>query len=420
MSNRSLKNRRHEIYEQWVICRENSREAGRQLGIDNTAVLKYVHLVKEEILSGKYTPKNKEESTEAELPPVSARVANDRELRAVRAEAQELREKYSHTLEEIASLEARNAAILSIRQFVEPIRIQADPSKERGQAVAIIQASDWHVEERVDPSTVGWRNEYNPDIAEARARLFFQNALKLIRGFRASVTIDRVIFGLQGDLMSGYIHEELEEGNYLSPVEAIQFAKRLILGGLKLWREDGEFREIFVVSNFGNHGRTTKKIRVGTGHKNSYEWMMYEDLAGFYQDDPLIRFQTTNSYFNLVEAFGHTLRFHHGDAVKYGGGIGGLTVPLLRYIAKSNHQHPAHADFLGHFHQLMPYGRAHRFVVNGSLIGFNAYAQRIGASPEPPMQSFHLLDAEKGFTISTPIFCEAAPRITSARKGKRA
>jgi hypothetical protein len=336
----------------------------------------------------------------------------------MRAEVTDLRDKYAHSLEQIAELERQNDAAIAARLPVEPAIIRADPGRTAGQAAAIVQASDWHVEERVDPSTIGWRNEYNPDIAEARARAYFQNTLKIIRGLRQNVTIDRLIFGLQGDLLSGYIHEELEESNYLSPIEALQFIKRLILGGLKLWKEDGEFKEILVVTNFGNHGRTTKKIRVSTGHRNSYEWLAFADMATTMAGDGVVRWQLTNSYFNTVRCFDQTLRFHHGDAVKYGGGIGGLTIPLLKYIARSNHQQPADADFIGHFHQLMPYSRAHRFGVNGSLIGFNAYAQRIGASPEPPLQSFHLLDAEKGFTVSTPIFCGADLPAKSGYQGK--
>lgn len=419
--NQSLRELRHEIYLRWLACDRNSREVGRQIGRDNSAVAKYVRIVQAEIERGEWAPPPEAAAqAEAALPPVSARVASDRERRGLQAEVQELREKYAHTLEEIAALEAQNAAFAAIRQPVEPIRIVADPGKDKGEAVAIVQASDWHVEERVDPSTVGYRNEYNPDIAEARATQFFQNALKLVRKERQDVAIDRIILGLQGDLVSGFLHEELEESNYLSPVEAIRYVKRLVIGGLRLWKEDGGFKQILVVTNYGNHGRTTKKIRVSTGYRNSYEAMAYDDLADLYHGDDVVKIQTTHSYFNQVECFGRLLRFHHGDAVKYLGGIGGLTVPLLRYIAKSNHQQAADADFIGHFHQLMPYSRAHRFVVNGSLIGFNAYAQRIGASPEPPLQSFHLLDSARGFTVSAPIFCQEDRRPKSyAGKGKR-
>ncbi len=43
-------------------------------------------------------------------------------------------------------------------------------------------------------------------------------------------------------------------------------------------------------------------------------------------------------------------------------------------------------------------------VTNGSLIGYNAYAQKIGASPEPPMQAFFLIDQERGLCHMTKIW----------------
>ncbi len=133
---------------------------------------------------------------------------------------------------------------------------------------------------------------------------------------------------------------------------------------------------------------------------------MYHDLATIFDGDSVIEFQISDSYFNYLDVYGRTLRFHHGDAIKYGGGVGGLTIPLIKAIHRANQSRRADADFVGHFHQLMPFSRSHRFVVNGSLIGYNAYALRIGASPEEALQSFHLLDAQRGFTIAAPIVVE--------------
>ena len=62
-----------------------------------------------------------------------------------------------------------------------------------------------------------------------------------------------------------------------------------------------------------------------------------------------------------------------------------------------------HADLtvFGHFHQSV----SHKdFVCNGSLIGYNAYAERIKAEYEAPQQSFFLIDREHGKTIEAPIF----------------
>ncbi len=338
---------------------------------------------------------------EAEPEPVTFR--DDLSSRKAAAELRDLKRRYDAALDELHEAEARFDAAIAVKEPVAPIEIPADPSIETNQAIAIVQASDWHVEERVDPSTVNGLNTYNPDIAQRRAANYFRNVLKLVRKERQSAHIDTLIWHLGGDMISNYLHEELEESNYLAPTEAIRFAKQLILGGLKLWKEDGEFKRIQVVTSYGNHGRMTHKPRFSTGHKNNLEWMMFHDLAFMFEGDEVVKFQIADGYFNYIKAFNKWLRFHHGDAMKYGGGIGGLTIPVLKFIARSNQQQWADADLFGHFHQLMPYSRVHRFAGNGSLIGINAYALRIGASPEEPLQSFHLVDSKYGFTISAPI-----------------
>jgi hypothetical protein len=43
--------------------------------------------------------------------------------------------------------------------------------------------------------------------------------------------------------------------------------------------------------------------------------------------------------------------------------------------------------------------------VNGSLIGYNAYAQSIGASPEEPQQGLNILNKKYGMVSSMSIYC---------------
>ncbi len=399
-NNRSLSDRRHEIYSTWISCGQKTREAARQLGIDPSVIRKYTAMVEAEIAAGEWTAPAVPEV------PIGQHIAADRDAKRARAEAASVREQYASALEQIEERDRQIAAITALQAPAKPLEIKADLSTKKGQAVAIIQATDWHVEERVDPRTVNGLNEYTPEIAERRARAFFRNSLKLVRKERQDVKIDTLILHLGGDLISGYIHEELEESNALSPIEATMFAKSLVRAGLQMLRADGEFKQIVVVCNHGNHGRTTKKIRVSTGARNSYEFLMYHALASDFAGDKGIRFQIADGYFAYVQAFDYTLRFHHGDAVKYHGGIGGVSIPLLKFLHRANTQRRADGDFIGHFHQLTPFSRVHKSAINGSLIGFNAYAMRIGASPEPPLQNFQLLDAARGFTVHAPIFVE--------------
>jgi hypothetical protein len=39
----------------------------------------------------------------------------------------------------------------------------------------VILASDWHIEETIDPETINYLNEYNPKIAKQRAEKFWNN-----------------------------------------------------------------------------------------------------------------------------------------------------------------------------------------------------------------------------------------------------
>jgi hypothetical protein len=55
---------------------------------------------------------------------------------------------------------------------------------------------------------------------------------------------------------------------------------------------------------------------------------------------------------------------------------------------------------LGHFHEFQDLGSA---VVNGSLIGFGPYSQRIGAVPEPASQAFFIIDKDRGKRCVSPV-----------------
>ena len=88
---------------------------------------------------------------------------------------------------------------------------------------------------------------------------------------------------------------------------------------------------------------------------------------------------------NAVEdVMTNAIKTHHHDELKYQGGVGGLGIPLLKRVPAWDLVKRADVHCIGHWHQLLDYGRA---VVNGSLIGYNAFAQSIGASPEPPQQA---------------------------------
>jgi hypothetical protein len=273
-----------------------------------------------------------------------------------------------------------------------------------GNATAVMVASDWHIEERVDPSVVNNKNEYDETIATKRAAKFFNKGLWLTNLVRGGIKIKNLVLALLGDMISGYIHEELQEDNSMSPTLATMYVQEIICRGIDHLLSEGNFEKIIVPCCCGNHGRTTKKKRIATSYKNSYEWMMYKNLEKIYEKNSKVHFIIANGYHNYLPLYGYKIRFHHGDAIRYYGGVGGITIPVNKAIAQWNKSEEVYLDVFGHFHQQMMDAGA--FVSNGSLIGWNAFAISIKAPYEAPRQSFFVIDQAKGKICDWPIFVE--------------
>lgn len=150
------------------------------------------------------------------------------------------------------------------------------------------------------------------------------------------------------------------------------------------------------VINFTGNSRITPKIRVSTAFGNSLEFLMYRQLRDYFENEKRIKFIINDSYLTYMDIYDYKIRLHHGDAMRYGGGIGGLFIPTFKAISQWDKQIQADWTFFGHFHQLKDGGN---FISNGSLIGFSPYAIRIKADYEKPKQAFLIIDKERGLDV---------------------
>lgn len=314
-------------------------------------------------------------------------------------------------VDKLREANARNAFVETLSKGHKvPHILPREKTSGIREMTAVVLASDWHVEEPVVAEAVAYRNEYNLTIAKARVLRFFQGIIWNIEHQRASkrIAIRDLILWLGGDLITGYIHEELVESNALSPTEACLWLLPLLRDGIRTLLDVLGLDHIEIPCSYGNHGRTTPKTRIGTGAHNSFEWMLYHTLASEFRDEKRVHFEITASPHQYVQAYDFTLHFHHGDSLRYMGGVGGLAIPLLKAVPAWDGVKYAHYHNVGHFHQLSDFGRA---MVNGSLIGFGAYSQWIKASYEPPQQLMYFLDKTRGKCQSTPLWVgEDVPR----------
>jgi primosomal protein N'' len=323
------------------------------------------------------------------------------EERAAVAASAKLRAEKESLVKELQLTQERFNTALSLKSPIQPPVIEAKKGPKH-QATAVALASDWHVEETVDSRTVNGRNEYNLDVADERIKAYFQGIEWLLRHHRHSMQIDTLVLWLGGDLMTGYIHEELEESNALSPTQTVLWLMERLVAGIDFLKGHINLQ---VVCSYGNHGRTTKKRRITTGAANSYEWMMYKLLAQRYAGDKKVNFTVADGDHVYLDIYQWTLRFTHGDNFQFGGGVGGLSIPIRKGVQSLESFKHADITCMGHFHQQKDFGD---IVVNGSMIGYNPYAVKINAGYEPPQQAFFLMDPEcpVGKCMSTPIWLD--------------
>lgn len=326
-------------------------------------------------------------------------------------DARERREHRDRQSEQIESLTHELRLTRERQKFLDaahsakapPKVIKKHANSRVREMTAVVLASDWHVEEEVTGESVAFRNEYSLEIADKRIDKFFRGICWNIEHHRASgkLALENLVLWLGGDLISGYIHPELAETNALSPTEAVRWLlPRLRNGIATLAAMD---LSLTVPCSFGNHGRTTDKPRVSSGYANSYEWLMYHVLSDEFRGNPKVTFEITNSPHQYVDVYDKTMHFTHGDEVKYMGGVGGLGIPLLKAVPMWDRVKPADVHCLGHHHTVRDFGRA---VVNGSLIGYGPYSQRIRAEFEPPGQLMFYMDSERGKSMPTTIWVD--------------
>jgi len=326
----------------------------------------------------------------------NAGLSDKRKLAAQRARVQSLRKDYREALNVI---DDQNKLIEMLTHVDRPRkRVKLRPSSKKlsyNEATAIQSLNDWHVGEVIRREVVGVDNEFNADIFAQRADRLPVNSLKLIRQERKLVPVNNLVIVINGDIFANEIHEELIESNDLTVNQAAELIEDKLVAYLNLMLNHGKFNNITVVFETGNHDRQTMKIRISTETAHSYAQSVCRHVAKLVPD---VNWVINDGYYDVLDIYGWKVRVHHGHAIRGGGGIGGVTAPILRQIAKWE---PVDWDLIAHFHQ---FHVDNKFVISNCLCGYNAYAQRIGATFSYPSQALVFVDNKRGRTLERQVW----------------
>jgi len=325
-------------------------------------------------------------------------VTQDREKSKTAAEISSLKHRYAESLKTIERQESELRAMNVLGQNLDTFEIKPKLSKGTAEGTVVMVASDFHIEENVG-AEVGGLNVFNVGIAKQRVERFFQAGLRLIQLLQQDIKIDTLVLALLGDFISNDIHEEFADVAELQPIHALSTVQGYLISGIRFLLEASTLN-LVVPCHSGNHARTTKTTRFSAENGHSLEYLMYLHLAAYFRNEPRITFIIPEGMHSYLQVYDTMIRFQHGHAVKYGGGVGGIYIPVNKAIAQWDKARRADLNVFGHFHQLRDGGN---FICNGSLIGYNAFALSIKADYEPPKQALFLIDKKRGRTCTWPI-----------------
>lgn len=280
---------------------------------------------------------------------------------------------------------------------------------ERGGPVTIW--SDFHYGEVVNPDEVNGVNKFNSKIAEGRFHRLVDTTIDLCFNHmgRANVAYPGIVVCLGGDMIGGDIHEELAVTNDRTPHQAVNDLTDLLAGGIE--RMASKFGKVFVPCVVGNHGRSTKKMRMKGRVFTNYDWSIYCNLERYFRKDPNVRFLVSPSADAQFTLFGHRYLLTHGDSlgVKGGDGIIGAIGPIKRGMIKvgdSNRQVGRDFDtmIIGHWHQYLPLPG---LICNNSLKGYDEFAMLALRAPySRPSQALWFTHPEHGITAHWQVYCD--------------
>jgi len=275
--------------------------------------------------------------------------------------------------------------------------------------VPVLMLSDLHYSEVVNPSEVGYVNEYNSDIAIRRVNYTVDSTIKIVKNDWSVYKSDWFVLVLAGDIISGNIHDELTESNDSRILVAVLEAADLLIHQIEKLKQ--QFKNVYVPCVVGNHGRLHKKFRAKGMVEENYEYIIYKLIERHFNYDESVVVQVSESPDLRFDIFGKRFLLSHGNTL--GGGGGGIA-GILPLLYRGNYKKQERATsvnnsydilLIGHYHQSLFLGKV---FVNGTTKGVDEYALNVLNIPyEAPSQNLFIVDRNYDeITYRLPVFCE--------------
>jgi transposase-like protein len=315
-----------------------------------------------------------------------------------------------HTLKAVAGLAGER---VSFPDWALP------PKGKVQNAVGLLQLSDLHGGEVVRPEEINGYNSYDIATFRRRIRRCVAGAIELLPRWAADCRLQGVVVAVNGDLVSGDIHEELARTNELTSIEQVMVVAEEVGGAILKLRD--AFGVVHAVFTPGNHGRTTHKTHAKRTAALNYDTLIGKMLKDRLAGEPGITIEVSPGRDAVYPILGWTVFQSHGDALGTGGGKGfaGPMLPIVRGARAVEHQAALarqHYDIIltAHYHTSGNPGLGR--LANGSMVGYSEFAHSIRASVEPPKQWLALVTERWGLRERVDLMLEDPLRPEKPRR----
>jgi hypothetical protein len=275
----------------------------------------------------------------------------------------------------------------------------------------MVQMTDWHLDEVVDPREILDLNKYDRRIAHMRVTSWAEKAITLPRKYMAGLELEGMIIPATGDLFSGEIHDELTATNEDTILASMLYWMEHIIGLIEMMAAETPGIEIDCVP--GNHPRTTKKFDHKQRVKKNYEqffWSVVRDRLADRGKAKNVVVNVSQGTSMNISVYGRNYVLDHGYGFKGGTGISGAFSPLSLGSHRKNLKQvvagtPMHTMIIGHMHQII---NIPGVIMGGTLKGYDEYAFDLNLRPDEngAGQAFWVTSPERAQVMWMPIYVQ--------------
>ena len=268
------------------------------------------------------------------------------------------------------------------------------PPTDRRRGVPHLMISDIHWDEIVYGEQIQYINEYNREIAIQSVKFTFEYFIKKY----ANYNFPGCVIALGGDLLTGIIRENERIASEVPISLSIRSLKSLLI--LCLEKVAEAFGRVYIVCVVGNHGRFSKDYKMKHQSYENFEWLLYHELNDHFRskNDDRVIFDISDGRDIKWNVYGLKMQMVHGNQMRGGNGIAEHFSPMMHGLKKKFRKQqminkPFDVLIMGHFHRLL---FSNGLIANGSIIGYNEYADEFDFPPEPPQQIAFIAHPENG------------------------